>query len=104
IDVVVFWFFRNKTGGRLLWLRATGSTAISQLVDTFVIIGIAFWLPGKVSTADFLTVASTNYSYKLLIAVALTPGIYLAHNLIDRFLGNYEAHRLMDQAAQHQRM
>lgn len=103
IDVLVFWFFRNKTGGRMLWLRATGSTAASQLVDTFVIIGIAFWLPGLVKTNEFLKVAASNYTYKFLIAVGLTPFIYLAHNLIDRFLGNYEAHRLMDQAAHHQR-
>jgi queuosine precursor transporter len=101
IDVLVFWFFRNKTGGRLLWLRATGSTAISQLIDSFVIIGIAFWLPGAVKTNEFLAVAASNYSYKLVIAIALTPLIYLAHNLIDRYLGNYEAHRLIEDAAHH---
>lgn len=99
IDVMVFWFFRNKTAGKLLWLRATGSTAISQLVDSFVIIGLAFWLPGKVSTEDFLRVAFTNYSYKFLIAIGLTPFIYALHAAIDRFLGQTEAHQLVEQAA-----
>lgn len=98
IDVLVFWFFRNKTKGRFLWLRATGSTAVSQLIDSFVIIGIAFWLPGKVKTEDFLNVAATNYSYKLLIAIALTPLIYGAHALIDRILGKAESDAMIEKA------
>lgn len=99
VDVIVFWFFRSKTHGKQLWLRATGSTAVSQLIDSFVIIGIAFWLPGKVATSDFLKVAASNYSYKFLIAVLLTPMIYFVHNLIDRFLGENEAHKLIEKAA-----
>ena len=47
VDVLAFVFFKNKTSGRMLWLRSTGSTAISQVIDSFVIIGVAFWLPGK---------------------------------------------------------
>ena len=100
VDVVIFWVFRARTQGRMLWLRATGSTAVSQFIDSFVIIAIAFWLPGKINTQDFITVASTNYSYKLLIAVLLTPLIYLGHNVIDRFLGEDESHRLIEKAAQ----
>lgn len=99
IDVMVFWFFRKHTGGKMLWVRATGSTAISQLIDSFVIIGIAFWLPGKVKTNEFLSVAFTNYSYKFLIAVALTPFIYLLHSIIDKFLGEKESSHLMENAA-----
>lgn len=99
IDVLVFWLFRDRTGGRHLWLRATGSTTVSQLIDTFVILGIAFWLPGKISTRDFLGLALTNYTYKFLIAVALTPLIYLAHGAIDRFLGREESRHLMEEAA-----
>ena len=99
IDVGVFWLVRHKTGGRHLWLRATGSTIVSQLIDSLVIIGIAFWLPGKVKTSEFLSVAGANYSYKLLIAVAVTPLLYVGHSMIDRFLGTEEAHRLVEQAA-----
>src|SRR5574341_1927977 len=55
VDVTIFWLVRHKTGGSYLWLRATGSTVVSQLIDSFVIIGIAFWLPGKVKTAEFFT-------------------------------------------------
>lgn len=91
IDVMVFWFFRNLTKGKYLWLRASGSTAVSQLVDSFVIIGVAFWLPGKVQTADFLNVAVTNYSYKFIIAVASTPIIYIAHYFADKYLAQDQA-------------
>lgn len=86
-DVAIFWLFRERTGGKMLWLRATGSTAVSQLIDTFVILSIAFWLPGKIKTADFLNLAFTNYTYKFGIALATTPLIYLAHHLIEKFLG-----------------
>jgi len=99
VDVIIFWLVRHKTGGKMLWLRATGSTAVSQLIDSFVIIGIAFWLPGKVKTSEFLTVAASNYSYKLLIALSVTPLLYAGHSLIDRFLGAEEAQRLIEQSA-----
>ena len=99
VDVTIFWLVRHKTGGRYLWLRATGSTVISQLIDSFVIIGIAFWLPGKVKTSEFLTVAASNYSFKLLIALGVTPLLYAGHAMIDRFLGLDEAHRLVEQTA-----
>lgn len=94
VDVTVFWLFRNRTGSRKLWLRATGSTAVSQLIDSFVIISIAFWLPGKISTAEFLQVTTMNYSYKLLIAILITPLIYLFHHIIDRFLMDEEENTL----------
>lgn len=86
IDVSVFWMLRNKTGKKMIWLRSTGSTVISQLIDTFVVLGIAFWLPGKMTTAVFINAALTGYTFKLIIAVALTPLIYLGHYLIDNFL------------------
>lgn len=98
VDVVVFWMFRDRTRGRHLWLRATGSTAISQMIDTIVILGIAFWLPGKISTRDFWGLALLNYSYKLAIAVLLTPLIYAAHRAIDEYLGDREATKLLEEA------
>jgi uncharacterized integral membrane protein (TIGR00697 family) len=99
VDVAVFWIVRHRTGERLLWLRATGSTVVSQLIDSFVIIGIAFWLPGVVKTSEFLWVAASNYSYKLLIALAVTPLLYLGHSIIDRFLGLEQAHRIVEETA-----
>lgn len=100
VDVGVFWLVRHKTGGRYLWMRATGSTVVSQLIDSFVIIGVAFWLPGKVKTSEFLMVAGANYSYKLLIALAVTPLLYVGHSIIDRFLGVEESNRLIAASVQ----
>lgn len=98
IDVVVFWYFRARTQRRLLWLRATGSTLVSQFVDTFVVAGIAFWIPGKITTGEYLSLSSTNYVFKMGIAIAITPLIYLGHALVSRFLGA-EANQLIESAA-----
>ncbi len=86
LDVSIFWLFRNRTGGKHLWLRATGSTVFSQLIDTFIVLGIAFWLPGKLTTGQYIDTSLTNYTYKLLIALSLTPLIYLGHGVIHRYL------------------
>jgi uncharacterized integral membrane protein (TIGR00697 family) len=88
IDVTLFHFLKNKTGNKMLWLRSTGSTIISQLFDSFIVLGIAFWLPGKITTQTFIASAFTGYSVKLLIAIGLTPFIYLGHYLIDNYLGS----------------
>lgn len=108
VDVFVFWMVRERTAGRFLWLRSTGSTVVSQLVDTFVIMWIAFYLPSwleavpverRITFAQFLTISSSNYLYKLAIAVGMTPVIYLGHGIIDRALGQKESEHLIDEAA-----
>ncbi|MBA3706373.1 MAG: queuosine precursor transporter [Bacteroidetes bacterium] len=100
VDVSIFWALRNKTGCKMIWLRSTGSTIVSQLIDTFVVLGIAFWLPGKMTTATFINAALTGYTFKLIIAVVLTPLIYLGHNLIDKYLGKEEAHEIIKHSAE----
>lgn len=109
-DVFVFWLVRAKTEGRWLWLRATGSTAVSQLIDTFIVMGIAFYLPGvlgmlpegrtAMTFEQYFVTSSSNYGYKLILAVLLTPLIYAGHAFIDKILG-HEAEHMMDQAARH---
>jgi uncharacterized integral membrane protein (TIGR00697 family) len=86
VDVVVFWAIRNRTGKKWLWLRATGSTIVSQVIDTFIVAGIAFWLPGKISFENYISLSVSGYFAKLLIAIGLTPFIYLGHFAIDRYL------------------
>jgi uncharacterized integral membrane protein (TIGR00697 family) len=86
IDVTVFWFFKNKTGDKKIWLRATGSTIISQLFDSFIVLGIAFWLPGKIDFVTFIGSALTGYTFKLGIAILLTPLIYWGHRIIKNYL------------------
>ena len=100
-DVLVFHFIKSRTGERKIWLRATGSTVISQLVDTFVVLLVAFkWGPAltgqfePLSWGALLAIATVQYTYKFLMAVILTPTLYWAHALIDRFLGEEVAERM----------
>lgn len=88
IDVTIFHFLKNKTGNKMIWLRSTGSTVISQLFDSFIVLGIAFWMTGKMTTEVFIASAFTGYFVKLIIAIALTPLIYLGHSLIEKYLRN----------------
>jgi uncharacterized integral membrane protein (TIGR00697 family) len=88
IDVTIFHFFKNKTGNKMIWLRSTGSTVISQLFDSFIVLGIAFWMTGKMTTEIYIASAFTGYFVKLIIAVLLTPLIYLGHSLIEKYIHN----------------
>ena len=100
IDVAVFHRIRQATGERHVWLRATGSTAISQVVDSFVVIWIAFVLgPQHWPTSLFLAVASVNYVYKMGFAIALIPLLYLMRRAITRYLGADRAAALRAAAA-----
>jgi uncharacterized integral membrane protein (TIGR00697 family) len=95
IDVSVFHAIRRATGERWVWLRATGSTLISQLVDSFVVLYIAFVLgPQQWPLGLFLAVGTVNYGYKALMAVLMTPVIYLMRRLIRGYLGVEEARAL----------
>lgn len=99
IDVAIFHRIRVLTGERWIWLRATGSTAVSQLVDSFVVLYIAFVLGPQQWPIDlFLAIGTVNYCYKMLTAVALIPLIYAARRAIERYLGAGEAARVRAEA------
>ncbi len=100
IDVSVFHRIRRATGARHAWLRATGSTAVSQLVDSFVVLYIAFVLgPQHWATSLFLAVGTLNYIYKMGAAIALIPLLYLARAGIHAYLGHDRAHAMREAAA-----
>ncbi len=86
IDAYTFQWFKRLTGHRLLWLRATGSTVISQLIDSFLILWVAFYLLGNWSLGQVIQVGLLQYIYKVSLAILLTPVIYLMHFFIDRYL------------------
>lgn len=86
LDAFIFTMLRNRTAGKMLWIRAVGSTVISQMIDTLVINAIAFGLPGKITGAQVIELSITNYVYKFLIAIATLPLIYLGHGIVDRYL------------------
>ncbi|HBK46921.1 MAG TPA: hypothetical protein DDZ67_10920 [Xanthomonadaceae bacterium] len=100
IDVAVFHRIRRATGEKHVWLRATGSTAVSQLVDSFVVIYIAFVIgPQHWPTSLFLAVSSVNYVYKMGFAVLLIPLLYLMRRGITAYLGADRARQLRLEAA-----
>jgi queuosine precursor transporter len=100
IDVRVFHRIRRMTGERWIWLRATGSTLVSQLIDSFVVLYIAFVIgPQHWPIPQFLAVGSVNYGYKVLMALLMIPVIYLARGWIRRYLGSEHAGALARTAA-----
>jgi uncharacterized integral membrane protein (TIGR00697 family) len=82
VDIAIFQSAKRLTQSRHIWLRSTGSTLISQLIDTLIVTYIAFW--GKISTAQLHQAATTSYVVKVLLAIGLTPVIYALHGLIHR--------------------
>ncbi len=103
LDVFVFQKLRKITGSKMIWLRATGSTLVSQFIDSFVVLGIAFYLlapeESRWSIAMVISVGIMNYIYKFVVAIVLTPLIYLGHYLIDRYLGKELAAEMTEKAA-----
>jgi len=97
VDVFVFQQLRKISGPKMLWLRATGSTLVSQLIDSFVVLFIAFY--GTFSNGQIVAIGITNYIYKFVVAILLTPLIYLGHYIIDRYLGKEHAEKLSEDAA-----
>jgi uncharacterized integral membrane protein (TIGR00697 family) len=100
LDVIIFQRIRRITGESRIYLRATVSTMASQLIDSFIVLYIAFVIgPQQWSVAQWMAIGTQNYIYKVLAAIALIPGLYLAHYLIDSYLGEKEAARLKREAA-----
>ncbi len=90
LDAFVFEKIKNKTRNKFVWLRSTGSTVLSQLIDSYIVLYIGFVLPGALTFEQFMIIAPTNYILKLLIAITLTPLIYVGHFLIRRYLTEKE--------------
>jgi queuosine precursor transporter len=99
IDVFVFQKLRAVTGPKMIWLRATGSTLVSQFIDSFVVLGIAFYVFGNWSISQIVAVGLINYVYKFSVAVLLTPVLYVAHGVIDRYLGKDLAEKMANEAS-----
>lgn len=100
IDSFMFWIIRERTGGRFIWLRSTGSTVISQLIDSFVVLYIGFVVPGKFTHAQWWESGWLNYVLKLVIALGLTPLIYLFHYLVKKYLGKDDAEQQIRHTAE----
>lgn len=99
LDVQIFHSIKKMTGENKIWLRATGSTLVSQLVDSYVVLIVAFWIGQDWDLTRVLAIGTVNYVYKFLMAILLTPLIYLGHNVIENYLGHDLAKELKDEAA-----
>lgn len=92
VDVTVFHQIKKRTGNKHLWLRATGSTLVSQLVDSYIVLFIAF--SSLFTWQQILAVGMMNYIYKASMALILTPIIYLVEGRIERYLGHDTARKM----------
>jgi hypothetical protein len=92
VDVFVFQKIKKVTGHKHLWLRATGSTLVSQLVDSYIVLFIAF--SGLFSWQLILAVGIMNYLYKFTLAIILTPVIYFIEKRIERYVGHETAEQM----------
>jgi uncharacterized integral membrane protein (TIGR00697 family) len=92
VDVWVFHKIKKRTGDKHIWLRATGSTVISQLVDSYVVLFIAF--SGKFTWQQILAIGVMNYIYKFSMALILTPLIYLVEKRIEKYVGHEVAKKM----------
>ena len=102
LDVLVFHRIKKLTGEKRIWLRATGSTLVSQLVDSFVVLFIAFYVGKRIQSGQgdawsmhqVLVTGTGNYIYKFVVAILLTPVIYLVHYWIEKYLGHNTAEEM----------
>ena len=91
VDVTIFHKIKKITGDKKIWLRATGSTLISQLVDSYIVLAIAFKLGSNWTWTAVFAIGTMNYIYKFTVAIILTPVIILVEKRIEKYLGHETA-------------
>lgn len=79
-DIWFYHYIRTKTKGKFLWLRNNGSTLVSQLIDSILFFGIAFY--GVVP--NVISLILTGYVAKLVVALFDTPFIYMSYKLLGK--------------------
>ena len=87
VDVTIFHKIKKITGEKKVWLRATGSTLVSQLVDSFIVLFIAFKIGKGWSWQLVFAICLINYAYKFTMAILLTPVIYFVEYRIEKYFG-----------------
>jgi uncharacterized PurR-regulated membrane protein YhhQ (DUF165 family) len=98
VDVFIFHKIKRITGEKSIWFRATGSTIVSQLIDSYIVLTIAFYIGADWSLKTVLAIGTMNYFYKFFMAVVLTPVIYFIHWLVEKYLGHELAARMKAEA------
>lgn len=98
LDALIFHKIKLLTGNKSIWLRATGSTLISQFFDSYIVLFIAFYFGANWPISLVLAIGTVNYIYKVCMAIGLTPVIYLIHSIIHRYLGDDLSNELKEDA------
>lgn len=98
LDASIFKAIKKRTGDKQIWLRATGSTLISQFVDSFVVLIVAFYISGKMPLDMVIGIGVVNYIFKFVVALVLTPVLYLVHGGIELYLGKELAESMRKKA------
>ena len=98
LDVYVFHYVKKITGEKYLWIRATGSTIFSQLIDSFLVLFIAFYIGQGWSFSLVMGIGLINYLFKFVVSIIITPLIYLIHYLIESYLGDDLALQMRNEA------
>jgi uncharacterized integral membrane protein (TIGR00697 family) len=85
VDIYTFHITKRVTRSRFLWVRALGSTALSQIVDTGAVTFGS--LLGLIPVGDIVAIAVGAYVYKMVVATLLTPLLYVSHDIISKRMG-----------------
>jgi len=92
-DIWLFGVIKKATGGKLLWLRAAGSTVISQVLDSFVVSYLAFSLGKELqgqtgaTLPEVLNIAATGYGLKFFLSACMIPFLYLLKEILTKQVG-----------------
>jgi queuosine precursor transporter len=100
IDAFIFNKLKKRTGQNMVWVRATGSTLVSQLIDSFVVLYVAFYLGGDWTMEQIIGVGIMNYIYKVAMAIFLLPVLYGVHKIIDKYLGKDLSNRMISESVE----
>lgn len=98
LDAYVFKAIKKVTGDKRIWLRATGSTIVSQFIDSYIVLFVAFYLGGNWTFSMVLAIGTINYLFKFIVAIVLTPLLYLIHGVVQMYLGKEEAEKMRSEA------
>jgi queuosine precursor transporter len=98
LDAYVFKAIKRATGDGRMWLRSTVSTLVSQFIDSFVVLFVAFYLGGNWTLSMVFAIGVVNYVFKFVVALTLIPALYGIHALIEAYLGKELAARLRHEA------
>jgi uncharacterized integral membrane protein (TIGR00697 family) len=98
LDIFIFNKIKEKKGQGAIWIRATASTMVSQLLDSFVVIYVAFYFGQGWSNEQSFQVALNNYIYKGIIAILLIPVLHLIHKALENYFGQDLSNKMRQNA------